>query len=118
MRKAALCRRCGAPLPPRRTRPPLYCTPRCRKLAELGVRKVRRVTRRELRRQERAVYLLGEKLARLRDVAQRLGPLAGAVRDYGGRTTLEDIRDTEAALVAARARLEALLAPPAEETGA
>jgi hypothetical protein len=114
MTNTTRCRRCGAPLPPRRTRPPLYCSTRCRKLAELGVRKVRRITRRELRRQERTVRLLAEKAEKLREVARSLGGLAGVVRDYGGRTTLDQLRETEAALAAARAALERMLEPEEE----
>lgn len=111
MRTPGLCRRCAAPLPPRRTRPPLYCSPACRKLAELGVRKERRVMRRELRRQERMVRLATERVAKVRETARSLGGLAGEVRDYGGRTTLDLLREAERALRAEEARLAALLAP-------
>jgi hypothetical protein len=81
------------------------------------VRKERRVTRRELRRQERVVFLLSAKVAKFQEVARSLGGLAGVVRDYGGRTTLQDLRETEAALVAARARLEEMLVPPHSGAG-
>jgi len=57
------------------------------------------------------VFLLTEKVANLKEGARCLGGLAGEVRDFGGRTTLDHLRDAEVALLAARARLDALLSP-------
>jgi len=60
------------------------------------------------------VRLLAEKAAMLREAARSLGGLAGEVRDFGGRTTLDHLRETEAALAEARAVLDRILSPEEE----